>query len=567
MRSALYARVSSDEQTQGYSLETQIQRMQEYAKRNGLNVAHTFVEDFSGMYLDRPELEKLLALVEQREVEAVVCYSADRFTRVPGHGDILRSKLKRAGVALHYVSRGLVDTSTPIGEFLATMEDGGSRLWRDLFLESARRGREGKIAEGRFPGMGALSYGYRKEGKRREMHLVVHEEEAEVVRLVFRLYVRDDLSAMEISNRLQELRIMTPARGKHVRQENPYGWSNSTVTKMLRNTMYSGVFYANRFREVTPDPAKHKPMTKRKRTKNNVLRPREEWIPISVPAIVEDDVWKAAQEKLDDGRRKHLASRGKFQYLMSGRMTCGVCHRAMVGRSHRWRDTYYLYYGCGHNDKKLYPCNARRVRAEVVEGHIWDYVTQLLLYPEATLNALREMQGDFEKEYRVLLEDVSHVQQRIQTQEGRLSVFADMVADGDLTRAMFKQKAAEIEQLITELKAEEVRLSEKVQTAAVGASQIKTVETLADELDLTEEELRNAPFEVRRKIIEALDIRGEVAPKDNHRILRLKWYKHSKEFVLDNRIASSSESLSAAAPWSRRRSRGCSLGGSSLIRR
>ena len=71
MRAALYARVSSDEQTQGYSLETQIQRMQEYAERNGLVVTHIFVEDFSGMYLERPELTKLLALVDEGEIDAV----------------------------------------------------------------------------------------------------------------------------------------------------------------------------------------------------------------------------------------------------------------------------------------------------------------------------------------------------------------------------------------------------------------------------------------------------------------------------------------------------------------
>src|SRR5689334_7195741 len=111
MQTALYARVSSDEQTQGYSLDTQIQRMKDYADRNGLVISHTFIEDFSGMYLERPELAKLLALVEQHEIDAVVCYAADRFTRIPGHGDILRSKLKKHGVALHYVSRGLVDTS------------------------------------------------------------------------------------------------------------------------------------------------------------------------------------------------------------------------------------------------------------------------------------------------------------------------------------------------------------------------------------------------------------------------------------------------------------------------
>jgi site-specific DNA recombinase len=575
MRAVLYARVSSDEQTQGFSLTTQVQRMEEYAARNGFTVAQTLIEDFSGMYLERPELTKLLAMVETGAVDAVICYAADRLTRVPGHGDLLRSRFKRAGVALHYVSRGLVDTSTPIGEFLATMEDGGSRLWRDLFLEAARRGRAGKIAEGKFPGMGALSYGYRKEGKRRDMHLVVYEPEAEIVRLIFRWFVHDKLTRNAIAQRLTDMHVLTPGRGKLEKQKNPYAWSPDSISKMLRNTMYSGVFYANRYREVAPDPVKHKPRALRKSPMNNVLRPKEEWIPIEVPRIVDEETWQAAQQRLDDGRRQQLASRGKYQYLMSGRMTCGVCKRAMVGRSHMDRSTLYLYYGCAHTDKKLYPCNARWVRAHIVEGHIWDYVTQLLLYPEATLNALKEMQGDLEREYSVVLEDIAHVRERIEAQEGRLSVFADMVADGDLTRAMFKQKAAEIEQLVAELKAEEARLEEKLEGATVGTSQVKTVETLSQELGLDEETLRNAPFELKRAIIEALDIRGEVGPKDNSdgtpndkgRVLKVKWYKHSQEFGLESGIASSSASERAAAPWLRRRSRGCSVGGSSLIRR
>jgi hypothetical protein len=79
---------------------------------------------------------------------------------------------------------------------------------------------------------------------------------------------------------------------------------------------------------------------------------------------------------------------------------------------------------------------------------------------------------------------------------------------------------------------------EKVQAAVAGATRIKTVETLAEELDLTEEELRAAPFEVRHKIIESLDIRGEVAPKDDGWVLRVKRYKHLKEFGLENRVAS-----------------------------
>src|SRR5690242_6929193 len=97
--------------------------------------------------------------------------------------------------------------------------------------------------------------------------------------------------------------------------------------------------------------------------------------------------------------------------------------------------------------------------------------------------------------------------------------------------------------------------------------QFNTVKSLVQDVELNEEKLRNAPFELRRKLIEALDIRGEVTPKGDGRVLRAKWYKHSHDFGLDNRIASSSASESAAAPWSRRRSRGFSLAGSSLMRR
>ena len=208
-RAAIYARVSSDEQTKGFSIDTQVEAMRKYAEANGFAVVEELREDFSGSRLDRPELGKLRGMVAQGMVDAVIAYASDRFTRNPGHGLILRGELMEAGVDLHFVTRGKTE-HTAEGQMFSGIEDTFSKYFRDKVMEATAGGLRGKVEAGIVPGSGHATYGYMFEGKRRETRLVINHEQAAIVRLMFRWYGEEGMTCAEVARKLTDMGMPTP---------------------------------------------------------------------------------------------------------------------------------------------------------------------------------------------------------------------------------------------------------------------------------------------------------------------------------------------------------------------
>lgn len=125
------------------------------------------------------------------------------------------------------------------------------------------------------------SYGYRRIARcgAQPAHLEVYEPEGLIVRRVFRDYVHDNSSTRQITRHLNQDRIPSPS-GKPVR-------GPSTISRILRNEAYIGRVYYNRTESV---------LDRRPGKGTRQVRPREEWIAIAVPTIVDEKVFEAAQQ-------------------------------------------------------------------------------------------------------------------------------------------------------------------------------------------------------------------------------------------------------------------------------
>ena len=103
-RAAIYARVSTDEQADGISIDTQLDAMRRYAAAQAFTVAYEFVEPHTGTTYHRPELDKICELARRGEINALIVFQNDRFTRKVVHGDLLREEMWTAGVDIYYLS-------------------------------------------------------------------------------------------------------------------------------------------------------------------------------------------------------------------------------------------------------------------------------------------------------------------------------------------------------------------------------------------------------------------------------------------------------------------------------
>jgi DNA invertase Pin-like site-specific DNA recombinase len=110
MKATLYARVSTDEQAGNYSLPTQLEACQRYAKKHGFEVVGEFADDYTGTVPieARPEGGKAYAMLAEGEADALIAYRIDRIVRPPEEGDewdmpILDTRPGKAGQGIAHL--------------------------------------------------------------------------------------------------------------------------------------------------------------------------------------------------------------------------------------------------------------------------------------------------------------------------------------------------------------------------------------------------------------------------------------------------------------------------------
>ena len=367
MKTAIYCRVSTDTQErEGTSLQTQLEACREYCQGKGYDVSYRFSEAYSGLSLERPELDKLRELVRAEAIDVLVCYSLDRLTRDPGHGVIITQELEKHHVILEAVTED-VDNSE-LGKLISYIRGYASKLEAEKIRERSIRGRKACAREGRMTGGFHTTYGYdyvRTIRGERQARRVINETEASWVRHMYSWLVTDGLSTGAIRDKLVALNAPTKHGGR---------WKKASVLSVLRNPSYCGKTYA--FTSL-----KRKPRRK----------PQNEWIEIAsdvTPAIITAEVYEAAQKQLQVNRAKALRNTRR-EYLLRGHLRCRHCGRAYVGgitpTGRKTGDRYRRIYRClgkwKDNWKDFSPdnrCQGKIWRADDLEAMVWGKLTAYL---------------------------------------------------------------------------------------------------------------------------------------------------------------------------------------------
>jgi len=292
-------------------------------------------------------------------------------------------------------------------------------------------------------------------------------------------------------------------------------WSRSAVHKIIRHSAYNGVFYQFRYKAVNGQPL--------------VNRDKDKWVGVPVPRIVDEELFKAAQRKMDQGRP--LSDRGaRFNYLVGRRIICECgykLHSTSNGKAHRLKDgtiTEYAwhFYRCPARTKALNTvrsCDMPPIHVTELDDRVWQWVKEEIANPTILERKLKEIQ-------QRQREGQTGTVERLQTLYGhRDEVEAQLTQLGRLYTTDMPKHI--VEGLISEqshklqLTNEEIRKLEQEQETPLTDDNIGTLVgsswKLGEHLAAIEDR-----FEAKRTVIDGLDVRVEVVRKNGEIWLRLR---------------------------------------------
>lgn len=385
MRAVLYARVSTEEQTEGYSLDAQMGRCRDYCETQGWEVVSEYIDaGFSGRSARRPQFEQMMTDAEAGLFDVLVIHKLDRFSRSLRDTITYLGQLADHGIGFVSIQERF-DYTRPEGRLQMHILAALAQWYSENLGQEIKKGLAQRAKEGLW--LGHLSTGYclglcsecgdeicperGNEDKGEGEVPIPHPIDSKAILLAFEAYASGEYT-------YESLAALLSAQGYETRSiKGRRRWTKEAIKETLKNPFYKGfVRYKGRLY-----PGKHQP-------------------------IVSEELWQKCQEirQLHHGGPRTHSPRHRT-YLFAGLLRCAACGGRMradtAGNNAR-------YYRCVARQKG-FDCSApqTRVREDVLAAQMTKIISHLSL------------PNDWRERVLALLGDQDEVE-KIKAERGRL---------------------------------------------------------------------------------------------------------------------------------------------------
>lgn len=470
---AIYARVSSEEQVQGTSLDDQVDKCLKQAAVYGWIIPpeRIYIDDgYSGASLERPALSRLREDVRSGKVDLVMVYKLDRLSR--NIKDTVNLVLEEWSKEHRVVFRSVTEdfnTNSPLGTLIFSILASFAHFERDVIKERTSNGRKRRFSEGR-RAVGKPPYGYDPGEVNGTMK--VNEQEAKVVRRMFEMY----LTGMGFT---QIARILND---EGIRTKSGEAWSEKTVRDVIVNRVYLGeVKYSGQY-----GPGSHEP-------------------------IVKPEVFNAAQEIRRSKSRVGGRALGS-PFLLGGMIYCRNCGsmlhtqpETVSRRRHKDGSIYYTvnhaYYQCGGRVKKGNGfCRAGYIDQKWLDAVIVQRLKERFLPEIRGGRYLKELEEEANRYVQAIRTKIQAVAEEIVTKQHAVDRWISAFENGQLSPEKFGNRISELEKTIEQLSAEKEMLErhlEDAKTRKINVTWAKEVANIIERWDLM-------PFQYQKQIVRCL---------------------------------------------------------------
>jgi len=244
--------------------------------------------------------------------------------------------------------------------------------------------------------------------------------------------------------------------------------------------------------------------------------PREEWMAVTVPAIIDRRVWQAAKDRLSLNKEQPTRN-ARHEYLMGRRLKCARCGYSLVGRTRRAKHQYY--YCNGREKKPGDKCDMLPVSCDAVDNAVWAWVKDTLQHPERLADGLRGEKLAADRANRGIQDRLQLIVTSLADTHEQLAKLLDLYLGGNFPKELLSGRRAQLEKRVADLEYERQALQAHLSQEAWTDDKIQAVEAAVREIS---EGLDSATFDDKRRYFDLLDVRGTYAIEDGAKVVYVK---------------------------------------------
>jgi len=516
---------TSHEIDDAFSVSAQIDDCIEYAARNHITIpsAYSFREDFSGKLLDRPELNKIRALVRERKIHALIIYAVDRLARKVGVGEIILDELIEHGVQLHIVAWGTDVKDTPEDHLRFNFETTFSDFERRKIAKRTTDGKKKKAKLGFVVGNNRPLYGYALNKTKDTFVITDHARYVRDILLMFGVHhIRpiDILSHLEVSGaptpgsleyqRLKTLYDERLAAGRINEEE--YAQKLARAKRFLGHNRWNLSILYRLIAEVDTYAGKY------------TFTVSGESYTVPVPAII-------SEEEAEEVRKMRAVTRTRFarkrevkhDFLLARRLRCEHCKRTI---DVSYSQEGYLYYRCSGNSKRAYHvCSEKPIPANLLDDKAREFIRELLLNPRRLFAWWQEQHNATAEERERIEQDIETLAAKVRTTTEKYHRTLDKLTDNlDPDEvAYYSVQRDSLKTLRTEYQEELDQLLAKCTTVDIDETVVTDFMQMGKEYEEVLKTSTSFPF--WRGLVDDLDITAVIGQAEERRFIEFLLFK------------------------------------------
>lgn len=418
-RVAFYTRISTDEDHQKYSLGAQHERLEAFCKAqygDDWQLHKVYRDTESGTHMNRPGLEEMLFDAESKALDVLLVFRVDRLSRKVRELAQMVDELTKNCVVLKSITEPF-DTANAAGKMMLQMLGVFAEFEHATIVERTKVGMEKKAKSGKWVG-GNVPFGYSLDP---EKGLVINEEEAVIVKKMFKMYAFGMEGTQTICNKLNE--------AGH-RRRSGKKWDKRVILNVIKSPLYMGKL---RWLEAVYQ-GMHAPI---------------------VSEALFDKVHEVLAERQDDldGRRLH----SNQERLLTGTIKCGRCKGHMVGISARSRGRKFPYYVCTKR-WNAHECDQDYLRADILETAVVQDIKTMFRDEQFMARIWEEANRRLSAEKPDIDKEIGKVETRMAKTRASLDRYFEAFEAGTMKPGLCNEKIEDLNARIAELEEERKKL-------------------------------------------------------------------------------------------------------------